>query len=64
MWLKARGVGEDAGKVAYRLRKFFLNKVSEQQGIMLAQAAAGHSSMQTTQDHYTGRPQMQQPVRL
>ena len=64
LWLKARGVGEDAGKVAYRLRKFFLNKVSEQQGIMLAQAAAGHSSMQTTQDHYTGRPQMQQPVRL
>ena len=63
-WLKSQGVGEDAGKVAYRLRKFFLNKVSEQQGIMLAQAAAGHSSMQTTQDHYTGKPQMRAPVRI
>lgn len=63
-WLKAQGVGTDAFKVAYRLRKFFLNKVNEQQGIMFAQAAAGHSSRKTTEDHYTGKPKMAEPIRL
>jgi hypothetical protein len=64
VWMKATGVGADAGKIAYRLRKYFLNKVAEQQGIMLAQAAAGHSSRRTTEDHYTGRPKMAEPIRL
>jgi integrase len=63
-WLRAAGVGEDAGKIAYRLRKYFLSKVNEQQGIMLAQAAAGHSSSKTTRDHYVGAEKMQQPIRL
>lgn len=63
-WLKAQGVTSDAGKIAYRLRKYFLNKVAEQQGMMFAQAAAGHSSMQTTEKHYTGKPKMAAPIRL
>jgi len=63
-WLKARGVTGDAGKIAYRLRKFFLNKIKEQQGLMMAQAAAGHSSSRTTQDHYVGQAVMSAPVKL
>ncbi len=63
-WLKARGVGEDANKIAYRLRKYFLAKVAEQQGVLLAQAAAGHASQQTTQDHYIGKPKMAAPLKL
>lgn len=63
-WLKARGVGEDANKIAYRLRKYFLAKVAEQQGVFLAQAAAGHASQQTTQNHYIGKPKMAAPIKL
>lgn len=63
-WLKAKGVDGDAGKIAYRLRKYFLNKVAEQQGVMLAQAAAGHASMRTTEQHYIGKPKMEEPIRL
>lgn len=63
-WLKDKGVGADAGKIAYRLRKYFLNKVAEQQGVMFAQAAAGHSSMRTTEEHYIGKPKMGEPIRL
>lgn len=63
-WLKEQGVVGDAGKIAYRLRKYFLAKVAEQQGVMLAQAASGHSSRHTLEDHYIGRPKMAAPVRL
>ena len=63
-WLKSHGVGADGGKIAYRLRKYFLAKVAEQQGVMLAQAAAGHASMRTTEDHYIGRPKMAEPIKL
>lgn len=63
-WLKSRGVTGDADKIAYRLRKYFLAKVAEQQGVMLAQVAAGHSSMQTTEDSYIGKPKMASPIRL
>lgn len=63
-WLKAQGVGSDANKIAYRLRKYFLAKMNEQQGLFVAQAAAGHSSFRTTQDHYVGKPVMKEPVRL
>lgn len=63
-WLKAQGVTGDAGKIAYRLRKFFLNKIKEQQGLMMAQSAAGHSSSRTTVDHYVGQAVMSAPVKL
>lgn len=63
-WLKEQGVGGDAGKIAYRLRKYFLAKVAEQQGVMLAQAASGHSSRHTLEDHYIGKPKMAAPVKL
>ena len=63
-WLKRRGVGEDANKIAYRLRKYFLAKVAEQQGVMLAQAAGGHSDMRTTEEGYIGRPKMKAPISL
>lgn len=63
-WLKARGVTEDANKIAYRLRKYFLAKIDEQQGLMMAQVAGGHASAQTTQDHYVGKPTMKAPVKL
>ncbi len=64
LWLKGSGVGADANKIAYRLRKYFLKKVAEQQGVFLAQAAAGHSSMQTTQTGYIGKPKMAAPIKL
>jgi len=63
-WLKQKGMAVDAGKVAYRLRKYFLSKVAEQQGIMLAQVAAGHSSKRTTEEHYVGKPKMAEPIKL
>jgi integrase len=63
-WLRGKGVTADAGKIAYRLRKYFLNKVAEQQGVMLAQSAAGHASMQTTEGHYIGKPKMAKPIKL
>ena len=63
-WLKTNGVGSDAGKIAYRLRKYFLNKVAEQQGALFAQSAGGHSALETTQDHYIGKPKMTTPIKL
>lgn len=63
-WLKAHGVTEDAQKIAYRLRKYFLAKVAAQQGVLFSQAAAGHSSLATTRDHYIGTPKMAEPIRL
>lgn len=63
-WLANQGVAADAHKVAYRLRKYFLSKMNEQQGLLIAQAAAGHSSFRTTQDHYVGKPTMKSPVKL
>lgn len=63
-WLKTNGVGEDANKIAYRLRKYFLAKINEQQGLLMAQAAAGHSSYRTTQDHYVGPRVMKEPVKI
>lgn len=63
-WLKKNEVGADAGKIAYRLRKYFLSKVAEQQGILFAQAAAGHSSRRTTEDHYVGKKKMAEPIKL
>lgn len=63
-WLKLQGVAEEAGKIAYRLRKYFLSKVAEQQGLLFAQAAGGHSRLETTQTHYIGKPKMAEPIRL
>ena len=63
-WLKTNGVGLDAGKIAYRLRKYWAKKLEEQQGIFIAQAGLGHSSAATTQAHYTGTKKMAEPIRL
>lgn len=63
-WLKSMGVNEEAGKLAYRLRKYFLSKVAEQQGIMFAQVAAGHSSRRTLEENYIGKPKMTAPITL
>lgn len=63
-WLRAQGVGEDAGKIAYRLRKYFFKKVEEQQGPMLALAAHGGGQLSTLTDHYTGRQKMAEPIKL
>lgn len=64
LWLRLQGVTTEAGKFAYRLRKYFLKKVQEQQGLLFAQAAGGHSSLATTMDHYTGRPKMSEPIKI
>jgi len=61
-WLKANGVGEEASKVAYRLRKFFLSKVADQQGRLMAQLAGRHANMATTEDNYIGAPKMHRPI--
>lgn len=63
-WLKDQGVMEDAGKIAYRLRKYFFKKVEEQQGLMLALAAHGGGQLSTLTDHYTGAPKMATPIKL
>lgn len=64
-WLKdEQKVTEEAGKFAYRLRKYFFKKVEEQQGLLLALGAHGGSSMSTLTDHYTGRPKMAEPIKL
>lgn len=63
-WLKDQGVAEEAGKFAYRLRKYFFKKVEEQQGLMLALAASGHANLSTLTDHYTGRQKMAEPIKL
>jgi integrase len=63
-WLREQGVGKEVGKVAYRLRKYFLKKVAVQQHPLMAQAAAGHSSFETTESHYIGKAKMTEPIRL
>jgi hypothetical protein len=63
-WLRDQGVGEDAGKIAYRLRKYFFKKVEEQQGLMLALAAHGGGQLSTLTDHYIGIPRMAAPITL
>jgi integrase len=63
-WLRTHGVGEDAGKIAYRLRKYWAKKLEEQQGIFMAQAGLGHSSLATTTAHYTGAREMSVPITL
>lgn len=63
-WLKGNGVAEDAGKVAYRLRKYFLRKVADQQGRLMAQIAGRHAAAATTEAHYIGAAQMQKPIAL
>ena len=63
-WLRNQGVTENAGKLAYRLRKYFFAKLAEQQGLMLALAAHGGGQMSTLTDHYTGTPRMAEPIKL
>ncbi len=63
-WLRDHGVKEEAGKMAYRLRKYFFKKVEEQQGLMLALAAHGGGQLSTLTDHYTGRQKMAEPIKL
>lgn len=63
-WLREHGVKEEAGKFAYRLRKYFFKKVEEQQGLMLALAAHGGGQLSTLTDHYTGRQKMAEPIKL
>ena len=62
-WLKSNGVGEESNKVAYRLRKYFLSKVEEQQGRVMASLAARHADAATL-DHYVARPKMEKPITL
>jgi hypothetical protein len=63
-WLRLHGVGEEANKVAYRLRKYFLSKVADQQGRLMAQLAGRHADAATTEQHYIGAPRMTTPINL
>lgn len=63
-WLKAQGVAEDGTKVAYRLRRYYVAKVREQQGLAMAQLAARHADSATTEKHYTGRARVEKPIAL
>lgn len=63
-WLKSLGVEEEASKTAYRLRKYFLKTVADQQGRMMAQLAARHADAATTEAHYIGAQKMQKPIAL
>lgn len=68
-WLASLGVEREAGKVAYRLRKYFLNRIKEEtlrqmQAIAAAASAAGHANVETTMGSYVGRPKMTAPVQL
>lgn len=62
-WLKALGIGTESNKVAYRLRKYFLAKVDEQQGRAMASLAARHADMATL-EHYVAKPKMTTPITL
>lgn len=64
VWLKKNGVDEEASKIAYRLRKYFLRKVADQQGRLMAQLAGRHADQATTDAHYIGAPKMQKPIAL
>lgn len=68
-WLASLGVEREAGKVAYRLRKYFLNRIKEEtlrqmHAIAAAASAAGHTGVETTMGSYVGRPKMTAPVSL
>ena len=63
-WLRKNGVEEEASKIAYRLRKYFLAKVAEQQGRLMAQLAGRHADLATTEAHYIGKPKMERPIAL
>lgn len=67
--LKAHGITPEAGKIAYRLRKFFLAKVDAQQGRAIAEAAARHAPTSrlagsVLEAHYIGPAKMQKPIAL
>jgi hypothetical protein len=64
VWLKGLGIGTESNKVAYRLRKYFLSKLKEQQGLAMAALAARHASTVTTELHYVGKPKMVSPITL
>lgn len=63
-WLTARGVNAEAGKVAYRLRKYFVEMVRQQMGAAAAQIAARHASARTTAGHYLSAQGMDRPIDL
>lgn len=68
-WLRGLGVTEAAGKVAYRLRGYFLNLVKEEtmrqmDAIAVAAGTAGHADAATTMGNYIGRPTLRVPVTL
>lgn len=65
--LKRHGVAAEAGKVAYRLRKYFLAAVAAQQGRAVAAAAARHAPGahgSVLEAHYIGPPRMVKPIAL
>ena len=63
-WLTAQGVEAEAGKRAYRLRKYFVEMVRRQMGAAAAQVAARHASGRTTAAHYLGTERMERPIEL
>jgi hypothetical protein len=63
-WLKAQGVEAEAGKYAYRLRKYFVEMVRRQMGAAAAQIAARHASGRTTEGHYLSAQGMERPIEL
>jgi hypothetical protein len=69
VWLAGLGVDAEAGKIAYRLRKYFLNRVKEEtmrqmEAIAAAAVAAGHADSATTMGSYVGKPALRAPVNL
>lgn len=69
VWLGGLGVDREAGKVAYRLRKYFLNRVKDEtmrqmEAIAAAANAGGHANVETTMTNYVGRPTLRAPVSL
>lgn len=69
VWLGGLGVDREAGKVAYRLRKYFLNRVKDEtmrqmEAIAAAANAGGHANVETTMANYVGRPTLRSPISL
>jgi len=64
VWLKAQKVEAEAGKYAYRLRKYFVEMVRRQMGAAAAQIAARHASARTTEGHYLSAQGMERPIEL
>jgi hypothetical protein len=63
VWLVAQGLQREAGKLAYRLRKCFVEMARRQLGAVAAQIVARHAvGSNVTENHYLSAQRMERPI--